>query len=220
MKKPKKKIRAKKPKIPCPYCGEIIKTRANGTSKGKWLRECMVPECPTRFYRVCPITLKASVLNNGHRGPVKHVINDAFLADIVASKQVQDEKKRKKMASARLKLSQKKKKIPSSVRSKRSQKKQKKQTKQTKQTKQKKQETQTAVTLPSPAKKQKKQKKQETQTVTLLASAPQKKKKKTIIETLPLELPMRLPAMAPALKATMLAEIDDLLMDSESDSDE
>ena len=165
----------------------------------------MVPECPTRFYRVCPITLKASVLNNGHRGPVKHVINDAFSADIVASKKAQDEKKRKKMASARLKLSQKKKKIPSSVRSKRSQKKQ------------------TGQTKPEKPEKPKKPKKpQETQTVTLPspASAPQKKKEQTIIDTLPLELPMRLPAMAPALKATMLAEIDDLLMDSESDSDE
>jgi hypothetical protein len=73
-KKPKKKIRAKKPKVPCPYCGEIKRTRSNGSSKGKYLRECMNTECSARFYRVDPITFEASVLNNGHRGPVKHVI--------------------------------------------------------------------------------------------------------------------------------------------------
>ena len=73
-KKPKKAIRAKKPKVPCPYCGEVKRTRSNGSSKGKYLRECMNTDCSARFYRVDPVTLKASVLNNGHRGPVKHVI--------------------------------------------------------------------------------------------------------------------------------------------------
>ena len=74
VKKKKKTIRAKKPKVACPYCGELKKTRSNGSSKGSWLRECMNTECDARFYRVDPITHKASVLENGHRGPVKHVI--------------------------------------------------------------------------------------------------------------------------------------------------
>ena len=43
-------------------------------NEGKYLRECMNTECSARFYRVDPITFEASVLNNGHRGPVKHVI--------------------------------------------------------------------------------------------------------------------------------------------------
>jgi hypothetical protein len=73
-KKPKKKIRAKKPKVPCPYCGEIKRTKSNGSSKGKYLRKCMNTECSARFYRVDPITFEASVLNNGNCGPVKHVI--------------------------------------------------------------------------------------------------------------------------------------------------
>jgi len=76
VKQRKRTVRAKKPKVACPYCGELKRTRSNGSSKGSWLRECMNKECAARFYRVDPITHKASVLENGHRGPVKHVIKE------------------------------------------------------------------------------------------------------------------------------------------------
>ena len=58
----------KMPKIACPYCRLYI-TRSNGSSKGKYIRECMNDACPTRFFRVDKVTLKPSVYKNGHRGP-------------------------------------------------------------------------------------------------------------------------------------------------------
>ena len=68
--KTKKQKRKKIPKIACPYC-QLNITRSNGSSKGKYIRECMNDACPTRFFRVDMVTLLPSVYKNGHRGPQK-----------------------------------------------------------------------------------------------------------------------------------------------------